>query len=93
VRWKSVQICEPETGHIYFKHLLGVAVGMWVVWSLEKDPWGRGIRVTIRHDLTYPLPFLNGWFAQDMVGRQFVGAIAGRTLATIKEIVENETLV
>lgn len=93
VRWKSVQICEPETGHIYFKHLAGVALGMWVVWSLEKDPWGRGIRVTIRHDLTYPLPFLNGWFAQEMVGRQFVGAIAGRTLATIKEIVENETLV
>jgi len=92
VRWRSVQVCEPDTGRIYFKHLAGVALGMWVVWSLKDDPWGRGVQVTIRHDLTYPLPWLNGWFAQDMVGRQFVGAIAGRTLATIKEIVENERL-
>lgn len=90
VRWRSIQICEPNTGHIYFKHLAGIAQGMWVVWSLEDDPEGRGVRVSIRHDLTYPLPLLNGWFAQNMVGRQFVGAIAGRTLATIKEIVENE---
>ena len=90
VRWQSVQVCEPETGRIYFKHLAGVARGMWVVWSLEDDKWGRGVKVTIRHDLTYPLPFLNGWFAQDMVGTQFVGAIAGRTLTTIKAIVEKE---
>ena len=90
VRWRSVQVCEPETGRIYFKHLAGVARGMWVVWSLDDDEWGRGVKVTIRHDLTYPFPLLNGWFAQDMVGTQFVGAIAGRTLATIKGIVEKE---
>ncbi len=63
---------------------------MWVVWSLAPDPWGRGVRVTIRHDLTYPFDALNGWFAQDLVGRQFVGAIAGKTLATIKAVVESE---
>ena len=68
----------------------GVALGMWVVWSLEEDPWGRGVQVTIAHDLTYPLPFLNGWFARNMVGDQFVHAIAGRTLATIKATVEND---
>ena len=90
VRWRSVQVCEPETGRIYFKHLAGVARGMWVVWSLDDDEWGRGVQVTIRHDLSYPLPRLNGWFAQEMVGTQFVGAIAGRTLATIKAIVEKE---
>ncbi len=90
VRWRSVQVCEPDTGHIYFKHLAGVARGMWVVWSLEDDPWGRGVKVTIAHDLTYPLPILNGWFAREMVGDQFVHAIAGRTLATIKAAVEKE---
>ena len=90
VRWQSVQICEPDTGKIYFKHLKGVAVGMWVVWTLEEDPQGRGTQVTISHDLTYPLPFLNGWFARDMVGDQFVHAIAGRTLAVIKATVEKE---
>lgn len=90
VRWRSVQVSEPERGKIYFKHLAGVAVGMWVVWTLEPDPWGRGIRVSIRHDLRYPFPSVNGWFAQELVGRQFVQAIAGRTLATIKQKVENE---
>ena len=90
VRWQSVQICEPDTGRIYFKHLAGIALGMWVVWTLEDDLWGRGIAVTISHDLTYPLPFLNGWFARDVVGEQFVHAIAGRTLAVIKAIVEKE---
>jgi len=90
VRWRSVQICEPETGRIYFKHIAGIARGMWVVWSLDDDPWGRGVQVTIAHDLTYPLPFLNGWFARNMVGDQFVHAIAGRTLATIKATVEKE---
>lgn len=90
VRWRSVQICEPEAGRIYFKHIGGIAKGMWVVWSLEDDPWGRGVKVTISHDLTYPFAFLNGWFARDMVGDQFVHAIAGRTLATIKATVEKE---
>ena len=63
---------------------------MWVVWSLEEDKWGRGVAVTIRHDLTYPFPVLNGWFARELVGHQFVQAIAGRTLATIKALVEKE---
>ena len=35
VRWQSVQICEPDAGKIYFKHLKGIALGMWVVWTLE----------------------------------------------------------
>ncbi len=91
VRWRSVQVCDPERGEIFFKHLAGVAVGMWVVWSLAPDPWGRGVRVSIRHALVYPFGVLNGWFARDMVGRQFVAAIAGRTLATIKAKVESET--
>ena len=92
VRWQSVQLCEPDTGRIYFKHLHGVAQGMWVVWTIADDPFGRGVAVTISHDLTYPLPVLNGWFARELVGDQFVHAIAGRTLATIKETVEREHL-
>jgi len=90
VRWRSVQVCEPETGRIFFKHTAGMALGMWVVWTLEDDVWGRGVQVTIGHDLTYPFPLLNGWFARNMVGDQFVHAIAGRTLATIKDTVERE---
>lgn len=88
VRWRSVQVNDPESGQIFFKHLAGVAVGMWVVWTLE--PMGDAVQVSIRHELTYPFAFLNGWFAQEMVGRQFVQAIAGRTLATLKAKIESE---
>lgn len=90
VRWRSVQVNDAAAGRIYFKHLAGIAQGMWVVWSLETDLWGRGTRVTIAHDLTYPFGVLNGWFARDLVGHDFVHAIAGRTLQTIREIVEKE---
>lgn len=92
VRWRSVQVCEREAGRIIFKHTAGMAMGMWVVWSLEDDPWGRGVKVTIAHDLTYPFAFLNGWFARNMVGEQFVHAIAGRTLQTLKQVVERDGL-
>ena len=91
VQWRSIQICEPETGRIYFKHLAGVAQGMWVVWSIVPDAWGRGTQVTIAHDLRYPIEALNGWFARELVGQGFVHAIAGRTLETIKSIVERES--
>lgn len=90
VNWKSVQVCDRAAKRIYFKHLAGIAQGMWVVWTLVPDDSGRGVRVTIGHDLQYPLPALNGWFARDLVGRGFVQSIAGRTLATIKQIAEAE---
>ncbi len=88
VKWQSVQICDRAERKIYFKHLVGIAQGMWVVWTLVPDPSGQGVQVSIGHDLTYPLPVLNGWFARDLVGRGFVQSIAGRTLATIKQIAE-----
>jgi ribosome-associated toxin RatA of RatAB toxin-antitoxin module len=90
VAWHSIQICEPKNKRIIFKHTGGVARGMWVEWNLTPDPWGRGVKVTISHSLRYPLNFLNGWFAQDLVGREFIQAIAGKTLQTIKQIVESE---
>jgi len=92
VTWRSVQVCDRAAGHIYFKHLAGIAQGMWVVWTLTPDEQKRSVRVAIGHDLTYPLPALNGWFARDLVGRGFVQSIAGRTLATLKQIAEAESL-
>lgn len=89
-RWRCVQICEPERFRIVFKHLAGVTIGMWVTWDIEPDPEGRGQKVTIRHSLRYPVGALNGWFAQELIGKTFVDAIASRTLATIRGIVEAE---
>jgi hypothetical protein len=89
VRWQSVQVCDPDESKIYFKHTRGIALGMWVVWELVDNP-DQSVSVTIRHDLVYPLSIMNGWFARELVGHQFVEYIAGRTLATIKSIVESE---
>jgi len=88
VTWRSVQVCDPDEHRIYFKHVRGMATGMWVVWEIDEDEWGRGVKVVIKHDLRYPFSILNGWFAGDVVGQGFVSAIAGRTLARLKEIVE-----
>lgn len=90
VRWRSIQVSDPEAGQIIFKHTAGVAQGMWVVWTLNEPDSNGNVSVTIRHQLRYPLEVLNGWFAQDLVGRQFIEAIAGRTLATLKAKVESE---
>ena len=90
VRWACVQVCDPDALTVTFKHTAGVAQGMWVQWTLTPDAFGRGTRVAIAHDLRYPLPALNGWWARELVGRQFVGAIAGRTLATFKQLVESK---
>jgi hypothetical protein len=92
VRWRSIQIDEPDSGRIIFKHIAGIASGMWVVWTLLEDPWGRGVRVTIAHDLIYPFAVLNGWFARELIGERFIHAIAGRTLKTIKAIAEKDKL-
>lgn len=92
VTWRSVQVCEPDERKIYFKHVAGMAIGMWVVWDLTEDEWERGVRVSISHNLRYPLTLLNGWFASDVVGNGFVSSIAGQTLARIKEIVEASEL-
>ena len=89
VRWECVQVCDIKASMIMFKHTAGIAQGMWVVWKFTPDPYGRRTRVSIAHDLRYPLPFLNGWFAREVVGRQFVAAIAGRTLQTFKTLVES----
>jgi ribosome-associated toxin RatA of RatAB toxin-antitoxin module len=88
VTWRSVQVCEPHAYRISFKHTGGIATGMWVVWSMAPTLSGDSVNVTISHELRYPFEFLNGWFVSQLVGG-FIHAIAGRTLATLKQIVED----
>lgn len=89
VSWHSVQICEPETYRIYYKHIAGATMGMWVVWTLEADPWDRGVLVTITHNLRYPFVPMNGWFANIIIGEGFVYYIAGHTLSALKAFAES----
>ena len=90
VKWRARQELRPEERRILFKHIGGVTRGMEVEWKLE--PIANGVRVTIFHALSYPVPLLGPLFAEYVVGRLFVSNIAGKTLQCIKQIVEAEAV-
>lgn len=88
VRWRARQDVERDgaTPVIRFHHIGGVTKGMDVAWTFAPGP--DGVAVTIDHDFTPPWPVVGGLVADRVIGPHFVEAIAGRTLATIKGIVE-----
>lgn len=95
VKWRTAQIVLPEEGRIVFVHTGGITRGMYVEWTLRELPAaeGGGVRVTIAHDLTYPIAPLTGWFAHRVVGELFVSYIAGKTLDRIKQLAEQDAAV
>ncbi len=88
VKWSARQELFPETNRITFVHTAGLTKGMWVEWRLDKRP--DGVRVSIRHKLSYRAPLVGPLFAKYIVGRLFVENIAGKTLRCIKTKVEAE---
>lgn len=88
VKWRCRQELLPGEGRILFKHIGGLTKGMEVEWRIEPGP--DGVRVTIWHALSYPVPLLGPLFAEHVVGRLFVHNIAGKTLKCIRERVETE---
>jgi ribosome-associated toxin RatA of RatAB toxin-antitoxin module len=88
VTWRARQELRPDEHRILFRHTGGVTKGMEVEWRLE--PRANGVRVTIWHSLSYPVPVLGPFFAERIVGRLFVTNIAGKTLRCIKQMVEDE---
>lgn len=89
VRWRTSQVVLPAENRLLFFHTGGVSRGMYVEWRLVQET-DTAVRVTISHELAYPARFVTDWFAQHVVGQMFVANIAGKTLATIKTIAENE---
>ena len=89
VKWRTVQVVLPEERRILFFHTGGVTRSMYVEWNLSPIEDVK-TRVTISHELDYPLPPLTGWFARHIVGALFVHHIAGLTLARVKQIVETD---
>ncbi len=61
---------------------------MWVAWRFQ--PLGEGTLVSIEHELDLGWPIIGGFAAERVIGPQFIEAIAGRTLATIRDLVERE---
>jgi aromatase len=99
VKWRCRQELVPEERRIRFTHIGGITKGMDVEWRIVPGP--DGIRVTIWHALSYPVPpaghltadilsSLMGCFAEHVVGRLFVHNIAGKTLKCIQTLVEAE---
>ena len=93
VKWRTSQILLPEENKIVFFHTGGVTRGMYVEWRLVEIPAeeGGGVRVSLWHELSYPLSWLTGWFAEHIVGNMFVSYIAGTTLARVKTLAEQES--
>lgn len=89
VKWRATQDVERDgpTPVIRFHHIGGVTKGMDVAWTFQ--PHDDGVSVRIDHDFTPPWPVVGGLVADRVIGPHFVEAIAGKTLTTIKAIVED----
>ncbi len=90
VKWRAVQEIyrDGPTPVIHFRHIGGPTKGMEVDWLFDPQP--DRVDVTIRHDFAPPWPIAGNTVANRIIGPHFVGAIAGKTLATIKRIVEGD---
>jgi hypothetical protein len=88
VRWRAVQTVERDgpAPVIRFRHIGGVTKGMDVAWTFQ--PVVNGYAVTIDHEFAPPWPLVGDIIANRIIGPHFIEAIAGKTLATIKGIVE-----
>jgi hypothetical protein len=87
VRWEAIQRPKPGQRRIEFVHTGGVTRGMWVAWRFE-DRSDGALDVSIEHRLELAWPLVGGFAAERVIGPQFVEAIAGRTLRTIRRLAE-----
>ena len=98
VTWTAVQTViegrAGEPGTIRFHHIRGLVRGMDVEWWFVPRPDRGDVVVGITHRLEHP-PFptriLGPTLVEAIVGREFVGYIAGKTLRRIKVLTEEQT--
>jgi hypothetical protein len=89
VKWRAIQQIDRSgvTPVISYRHITGPMTGMDVAWTFETR--SDVVDVSIRHDFPAPWPVVGGFVADHIIGPHFVSFIAGRTLATIKALVED----
>ena len=89
VKWRAIQEIKRDGSApvIHFRHIGGVTKGMEVAWTFARMP--DVVAVRIDHDFAPPWPVIGQAIADHIIGPHFVHAIAGRTLRTIKAIVED----
>jgi ribosome-associated toxin RatA of RatAB toxin-antitoxin module len=98
VTWSAIETIYPgtelEPGRITFHHVRGMVKGMDVEWSFRVRKEQGDVLVTISHDLRnppFPVRILGPKLTDVIVGRGFIGNIAGKTLRGIKILAESET--
>jgi len=89
VKWRAIQEIERDgrSPIIRYRHIGGVTKGMDVSWTFVSGP--GEVRVRIDHEFSPHWPLVGGIIADGVIGPHFVQAIAGKTLQTIKAIVED----
>ena len=89
VKWRATQEIDRSGSMpvIRFHHIWGVTKGMDVAWTFQSHE--NTVSVTIDHEFEPGWPVIGGFAAARIIGPLFVEAIAGKTLATIKAIVED----
>ena len=95
VTWTAIETVEEGTsdrpGKIRFEHIGGLVRGMEVMWTFEPRPLRGDVLVTIYHRLDnprFPVKILGPRLIDVIVGRGFIGYIAGKTLKRVKEMAE-----
>lgn len=95
VTWSAIETVEPGTaerpGRILFHHIKGLVRGMDVEWSFHPRGSG-GYIVRISHQLDnppFPTRILGPKLIENVVGKGFIGYIAGKTLRRIKYLSEH----
>lgn len=86
VSWVSAYEANRDTLELHFEHLRKWTKGMIVTWTLT--PTRVATRVEIAHTMKFRVPGL-GWLAEPIIFG-FVGAIATKTLAVFKQLIEAE---
>ena len=94
VTWSAIETVVPgtadEPGRILFHHTRGLVRGMDVEWSFQPQADGSYL-VKISHQLDrppFPTRILGPRLIEVVVGRGFIGYIAGKTLRRIKYLTE-----
>lgn len=89
VKWRAIQEIARDgpTPIIRFHHIWGVTKGMDVAWTFTPGPGDTSVHID--HAFSPPWPLIGGLVADGIIGPHFVSAIAGKTLQTIKAIVED----
>lgn len=95
VTWTAMETVEEgseeQPGTISFRHIGGLVRGMQVQWTFLPRPERGDVVVTIHHQLEnppFPVRLLGSRLIEVVVGRGFIGNIAGKTLARIKRLAE-----